>query len=446
MTRRTATAITAITAIAMLVPLLGCGANGRDDKTKAAASAGRKEATITVYKSGLNLTDTEFQTFFVEPIKKKFPHLTLKLVADEKGTKPEELLATNSFPDIIFTSNPSYHNFLKLKVVNKLDDLAKQELFELNRVKPVIVESIRSYTGDSELIALPFSLNVAALFYNKDIFDKFAVGYPKETMTWDETLKLARQLTRSDNGVQYVGIDLTGPMNIGRGLSLPLIDPQSGKAAVHTESWNKVFQLLKQSYEIPGYIGEGNVYSYGNKSFLQDRKLAMLPNWLGGLIGPLQELTQQGNDFAWDIAPLPNFAETLGTGREIDIHSMMLSNISPNKEQAFQVMAYMLSDEVQTIVARSGRLSVLNSNELEKQFGAELTSLKGKQLANVFKAGPRKLHSPSEYDKDVAIKRLDEAAKEVAVGGVDVNTALRNAQAAIDLEIQALKAAEAAKK
>jgi multiple sugar transport system substrate-binding protein len=231
-------------------------------------------------------------------------------------------------------------------------------------------------------------------------------------------------------------------MNVGRGLSLPLIDPQTGKAAVHTESWSKVFQLLKMSYEIPGYLGDNNKYSYGNNAFLKDRTLAMLPNWLGGLIGPLQELDQSGNDFSWDLAPLPNFPEALGTGREIDLHSMMLSSISPLKEQAFQVMSYMLSEEVQTIIARSGRLSVLANPQLEKEFGAELSSLKDKQIANVFKAVPRKLHVPSEFDKDIAIKRLDEAAKDVAVGGVDINSALRNAQAAIDREIQGMKLAE----
>ncbi|MDF2725207.1 MAG: extracellular solute-binding protein family 1, partial [Paenibacillus sp.] len=280
--------------------LLGCAAKGEEGKTQASAEGSQEPTAITVYKTGLNLTETEFQTFFIDPVKKKYPYLTLKLIADENGSKPEELLAANAFPDIIFTSNPSYYQFIKLKIVNNLDEYVKKDRFELNRIKPVILDSIRSYSSTNELVALPFSLNVAALFYNKDIFDKFGIAYPKDVTTWEETLKLARQLTRSENGVNYVGIDLTGAMNIGRGLSLPLIDPQTGKAAVNTESWQKVFQLLKQSYEIPGYIGENKKVSYGNNAFLKDRTLAMLPNWLGGLVGPLQELTQTGKDFSWD--------------------------------------------------------------------------------------------------------------------------------------------------
>ena len=416
--------------------LSGCG--GEKTKLQQEASAAPKSTELTVYKSGLNLTDTEFQTFFVEPVKKKYPEITLKLVADAAGSKPEDLLAANAFPDIIFTANPSYYKFVELKVVRTLDEWVKAANLDLNRIKPVITESIRSYTKDGSLIALPFSQNVAALFYNQDIFDKFGVDYPQQLMTWEEAIQKARQLTRHEDGVQYIGIDLTSPQNIGRGLSLPPIDPQTGKAAVHTESWIRVFQLLKQSYDIPGYIGENGKYSYGNKAFTQDRILAMLPNWLGGLIGPLQELHQSGRGFNWDIAPLPNFQEALGTGREIDIHSMMLSASTPYPEQAFRVMSLMLSDEVQAIVNRSGRISVLENPELEKQFGADLPVLQGKQIANVFKAKPRKLHPPSEY-YSVAVQKLEEAAKKVALGSADINTALRDAQAAIDLEIEAIK-------
>lgn len=435
-------------ATASLLLTIGCSNGGAEvqQQSTGGKTASTEPATIKVYKTGLNLTETEFNTFFVEPVKKKFPNLTLELVADQQGTKPEELLAANSFPDIIFTSNPSYHNIQKLNVVTALDDLLKQNQFDLNRINPVITESVREYSSKNELIALPFSLNVAALFYNKDIFDKFGVEYPKDVMTWEATLNLARQLTRTDNGVKYVGIDLTAPMNIGRGLSLAPIDPKTGKADVQTEPWARVFQLLKQSYEIPGFIGDNSKYTYGPKAFYQDRNLAMLPYWLGGMIGPLEEVENQGNGFNWDIAPLPNFQEALGTGREIDIHSMILSNLSPHKEQALQVMTYMLSDEVQKIISQSGRRSVLNNPELDKVFGANLQSLKNKQVANIFKTQPRKLHAPSEYDKDIAIKNIDDAAKGVAVGGVDINTALRNAQAKIDQEIQALKAAEGTKK
>lgn len=32
-------------------------------------------------------------------------------------------------------------------------------------------------------------LGVAGLYYNKEIFDKFGVGYPKDRMTWPEAAK-----------------------------------------------------------------------------------------------------------------------------------------------------------------------------------------------------------------------------------------------------------------
>jgi multiple sugar transport system substrate-binding protein len=45
--------------------------------------------------------------------------------------------------------------------------------------------------------ALPYRSSAYALFYNKDVFDKAGVAYPKQ-MTWDEYGKLAVSLTKKD--------------------------------------------------------------------------------------------------------------------------------------------------------------------------------------------------------------------------------------------------------
>lgn len=102
----------------------------------------------------------------------------------------------------------------------------------------------------------------------------------------------------------------------------------------------------------------------------------------------------------------------------------------------------MLSNDVQTLITRMGRVSALNNPELEKQFGAELESLKGKNTEGLFKAKPRQLHIPSEYDKDIVKAKLSKAAKDMAISGKDINTALREAE---DTANQAIADEEAKK-
>jgi multiple sugar transport system substrate-binding protein len=121
---------------------------------------------------------------------------------------------------------------------------------------------------------------------------------------------------------------------------------------------------------------------------------------------------------------------------------MFISKLSKQKDQAFRVMSYMLSNEVQTSIVKAGRFSVLDDPEMEKIYGADLESLKGKNIAGIFKAKPRKLHPPTEFDKDIVKKRLKDAAKEVAVHKKDVNTALREAEDTINKQIEEAKASK----
>jgi multiple sugar transport system substrate-binding protein len=56
------------------------------------------------------------------------------------------------------------------------------------------------------LYALPVAMQPSPLIYNKDIFYKFGIAYPKGGITWNETYELSNILTRSDGGVDYRGL------------------------------------------------------------------------------------------------------------------------------------------------------------------------------------------------------------------------------------------------
>ncbi|MFB9750089.1 ABC transporter substrate-binding protein [Paenibacillus hodogayensis] len=410
-----------------------------DGKSESKPEAAKAPVTLTLYLHGAALTDNEFQRFFAEPVKKKFPHITLEFLKDKAngGTDPNELITAGTYPDMLYGSNTAVFAHKDLKWIADLSPYVKKEKVELSRVHPAIVETLGMYADrEGEMIGLPFVTNYAALFYNKDIFDKFGVGYPKDLMTWDQIMGLARLLTRTDAGTPYIGLDFTEPDRPGGQLSLPLVEPKTGNSVITSDGWKKIFGLLKQNYDIPGYIGPNNKWTYGLNAFLKDRNLAMLPNWADGVIGPAEEFMLKGQPLNYDIAALPNFEDALGTGREVDMHLLMLCNQSKHKDEAFQVMSYMMSEEIQTIVAKAGRFPVLNLPELEKGFGADLGSLKGKNTAGIFKAKPRNMHdNPNQFDRSIVKPRLNDAAKAVALGQKDINTALRDAQELADKQM-----------
>jgi len=53
---------------------------------------------------------------------------------------------------------------------------------------------------DSQLFAIPKDFNSLMVFYNKDLFDRAGIPYPQTGWTWDDFLRITRQLTRDTNG------------------------------------------------------------------------------------------------------------------------------------------------------------------------------------------------------------------------------------------------------
>ncbi|MGO4537505.1 ABC transporter substrate-binding protein [Paenibacillus sp. 2TAB19] len=419
----------------------GDQSSSTNKETEKTEEVSTEPITLKVLRAGITVTETEFQKFLVEPTKKKYPNITLEWVDAPEDVELEPLITAGTVPDIIFASTSAVSTTYKdLDLVENLKPYVDKNGVDLSRLKPAVLDAITKYSPENELSVIPFSINVPVLFYNKDIFDKFGVSYPKDDQsTWDELIELGKQVTRNDNGVNYIGIDLFGPTNINTGLDLNIVDPATGKADVTTDGWKKVFETLKKSYEVPNYIGEDGRFEYANDDdiFFNEQNLAMLPYNIAHLLGPLEELRQQGTELNWDFAPFPNFTENLGTGKAINVHSLFVTKSSKHKEEAFNVIANVLSDESQEILSRGGRVPTVENEAWEKVYGADIPVLAGKKVENIFKAEPRSIVRPHKFESKVR-KFINEAAKNVAVGGQDVNTALRTAQEAIEKELETL--------
>ena len=394
--------------------------------------------TLTFYVGGGTLTDTEFDLFFVQPTKAKFPHITLEKLVPADGVKPAEVLTSSEAPDLIYQTSGSYYAFQELDALADLTPLVEQFNFDTGRLKPVLLESVLNFSRDGELFTLPFSSNVAALFYNKDIFDKFGVAYPPdEQISWDQLITIAQSLTRSDGGVNYIGTDLNnGPATLQGSYGIFALDPETGEPTLQSPEWRKVFETVQKSVQIPGYV-QGDQYEYNRDSFILDQNLAIRPTLLANLIGPLEELRAEGKPLNWDLAPISNFEDHLGQGKVANVHSVSISSVSKHKEEAFQVLANILSDDVQRVLSRNGRVPAIDNPELEKEFGADIEVLKDKKIENIFKTTPPVLHQ-HRLEGDVS-KHVTQAFADIALAGIDINTAIRTAEEAIRKDLETLK-------
>ncbi|MFC4306302.1 extracellular solute-binding protein [Cohnella boryungensis] len=64
---------------------------------------------------------------------------------------------------------------------------------------PTVSEYIRSI-GSGRLYGLSNAYNSQALYYNKDLFDRAGVAYPRDGMNWEEVLQLAQRFNQAQSG------------------------------------------------------------------------------------------------------------------------------------------------------------------------------------------------------------------------------------------------------
>lgn len=399
---------------------------------------GDEPLKLTFFSTSGTFPDVEFETLIAGPIKAKYPNVTIERITPAATTTNEEVLSTH-VPDLIYSTSSSHQRIIRTGAYEDLRELIKRHNFDTSRIKPILWDYITDMTAGDEIYAIPFNANQHVLYYNKDIFDKFGVPYPSnEQMTWDKTLELAAKLTRTDNGINYIGLAVDNLTGLAKGLGLPYVDRETGNAALNTPDWLRTFELQKRIFEIPGYVTPDGTWNWGRDQFMKDQVIAMRVTWLANMVGPLEELRQQGVEFNWDIAAAPNFEDQLGKTREAQIHSLSVNSQSKHKDEAFQVIAEILSEEGQRVLTRNGRVSAIIAPELEKEYGLDIPVLQGKTVQNVFVGEPLQEHYIHPYELEITA-RLTEAAQDLAVGGLDVNSAIRKATEAINKDVDTLR-------
>lgn len=113
--------------------------------------------------------------------------------------------------------------------------------------------------------------------------------------------------------------------------------------------------------------------------------------------------------------------------------ALALGARSKNKDDAMKVIDLLTSDEVQLAYARMGGTSPLKNPEMQKQFGADLPSLKGKNIAGMYKSKPAPYVAATEFTdnaQNYLSKKFDDLK-----AGKDINTFMREAEEEINKQI-----------
>lgn len=357
-----------------------------------------------------------FEENYVDVVKRKYPNITLNQV-----TAPvAEALSTNTHYDIIFNSITVVGQFLEAGLTTDMDDYVKKWNVDTSRFIPEQLETLR-LVGKGKLIGFPQKGIHQVLFYNKDLFDKFGEDYPRDGMTWDETLDIARRMTIEDGGVQYLGFASSIPQYLGQNqYGLAMVDPATHKVTFDDPRWKKMLETIVPFYTMSGYNPTKELINGATKLFREEHTVAM---WLSDHTN----YPKLSHGLNWDVVSAPVFDDMRGVGPTAVFTYYLLSSNSKHPDEAFLAIDQLTSKEVQIQNARELLyVPTIQDEEARNAFGEGNPDLQGINMKAFF---PDHFADPILFDEFYTTGRGELANQtiEVILGNKDVNTAIREA-------------------
>jgi ABC-type glycerol-3-phosphate transport system substrate-binding protein len=266
--------------------------------------------------------------------------------------KLETLAAAGQVPCIIGLQSLRTATFVSRGVYAPLDDLTKADRdINLSDFNKGIIEGL-SYRG--KLYALPYDFGPIILYYNKTLFQKAGVPFPKEDWTWDDFLKTAKAMTREIDGKPVFGYAVINMIN----RVVPWIWSNGGdygnadmtKSALGKSETVEAIQWyadLLNKHKVAPPISEPGNAQWDREQFYAGRA-AMYIDGPWNFVNVRSKLKDD-----WDIALLPR--GRAGSATWVAGSGFGMSANCKQRKEAYQVIRFFTNTESLSILAKAGR-------------------------------------------------------------------------------------------
>ncbi|MCR8857762.1 sugar ABC transporter substrate-binding protein [Bacillus pseudomycoides] len=184
--------------LVLIVFLAGCSSNettskksSKDDEKKQTSNDGTVLRFAT-WDSGKNL---KIQQQIAKKFEEKNPGVKVQVEAYGDGfdQKLAASFGAKNPPDVMYMWNfPAYY-----KSLEPLDELAKKDP---DMKLDDFYQGLFNYSSiDGKLYGMPAGFTTRVIYYNKKLFDKANIPYPKDGWTWEEFVDTAKKLTDASN-------------------------------------------------------------------------------------------------------------------------------------------------------------------------------------------------------------------------------------------------------
>lgn len=315
----------------------------------------QKPGTVTLrWVVNSSERDRSFYQAIQEGFEAKHPQIHIQFIKSAEGQKVETMIAGGDAPDIVNVGMDKIHYYAAAHILRDLTPLMSDaDRADLAAFFPV---TLHPFQDGAHVYGLPWSYVPFILFYNKNLFDKYGVPYPRDDWTWDDYRDAARRLTHDLDGdgitdefgatfAQWQdGYYCWFAQNGGSVLTpdrrtATFDDPRIVAAITFLHALTREDRVMPTDANKPKQTGMG---------LFEAGRLAM-NGPTGSFYIPQYRLYEKVD---WDIANVP--AGPSGKGTIVAPQAFCVTTQSRHPREAYALVHYISGEEGQRLLAESG--------------------------------------------------------------------------------------------
>ena len=320
--------------------------------------------------------DTEYYTGLIAKFNQIYPDIHIEQFTRQYQTKEGHFI--DNSPDVVLDWQ---YNLRDLQRNNQLLDLTPY-LPNQNATEgdDFYQHTVEAFSSQGQVWAIPISIEPMVMYYNKDLFDKYALSYPQTGWNWHDFETLANLITNPEAGIagyvpmtmdeSYLDLYIFILQNGGKFYQSTAMSKRPSFDApliLETVEW---YARVMPAYKV-GYVNEPqrNSSGYGPDFFLgmfaSDAGMWMGPPSLGPMYGE-----RYWGNLRWGVAPLPRQLKPTTAGW---LDGVAIAANTPHPEAAWLWVDF-LSRQLppQKVPVRN---SLLKSDAYEQMVGSQMAAV-----------------------------------------------------------------------
>ncbi|MEF2964961.1 ABC transporter substrate-binding protein [Paenibacillus sp. M1] len=295
-------------------------------------------------------------------------------------TQTIENLINKESPDVVSVPMESYLVLRDSGKLSSLTKLVQSKGFDLTAFSPAVIEFLQDEQG--QLYGLTPVFTGQALYYNKDLFDRYGITYPTDQMTWDELFKLAQRFPEENgNNASQYGLyhkDASNPflMALKIGESSGLSFSNNEQITLYTESWSQIFKNVTDCFKTNVCYDPNGIKSNDSTRIEQVERSAY-PFLIGNIAMAIDESTlyktltntarqQAPVDFDWGTVSLPVSADHPNTGNSVYMNEIFaVPTVANEPDGAWEFLQYVSGENYAKLLPQINTVDLPTRPNLE---------------------------------------------------------------------------------